>query len=285
MEKENFIGTMFSCLFVGVGYSVFSGYNLLNLAMIGIGSFGILEKVYSSYEIGLPQNIKFKPIKIRQQSLLLGKISRFTNLVVPFNKDYSSMLIAGKKGSGKSTLLKCILDNLFYNQYNINYYFIDLKMVELARYREKQNVRFTYDNKVANEYLKEIREEIDNRNKLLLENKMIDIEEYNKKNKMSYILLVIEEIVILNKENKKLLDEILSIGRSAGVLVILTTQRPDKDTCSSFTKAQMDYIVGLSVIDRINAQVIGIEGLEDIKIKGRAKLLHDKIYDFQSFNF
>lgn len=265
-----------------VGFSSLVGLGYL---CIGVGTIGffwdndIIDK--------LPSKVDYTPIKLNNNDFLLGKKSHFKNLIIRLDKNNSAVLIAGKKGAGKSSLLRTLLVNSFLYHTNINYYLCDYKVVELALYKKHKKVKgFAKDQEGIQEILSKINDIINKRNLIFEKEEVLDIETYNikHKNKMKYIMLVIEEMALMrNKKAKNHLMNIMAIGRSAGILIICTTQRPDSNTFDSFVKANFDFIIGLQTLNYINSTVIGIPELENISVKGRAKVKNENITDFQSY--
>lgn len=263
----------------------FSTLGLLGYCCIGAGIIGFFWD--NSMFDKLPTSVEYTPVKLENNTFLLGKKSHFKDLYLRLDKNNSALLIAGKKGSGKSSLLRTILTNSFLNHDNLIYYLCDYKVVELALYKKRKEVKsYEYTQEGIEETLIKINEIINKRNEIFEKEEVLDIETYNLKHngKMKYIMLVIEEMALMkSKKAKGELMSVMAIGRSAGILIICTTQRPDSRTFDSFVKANFDYIIGLATLNKINSEVIGIQGLEDIVEKGRAKVMNETIIDFQSY--
>jgi hypothetical protein len=121
--------------------------------------------------------------------------------------------------------------------------------------------------------LREIDEERQSRDSLIDPTKGVySIKDYNKlnpDNKLPYIYVVIEEFSFLNvdksdgPDDKKLKYESLDLirgiaaaGRSAGVFLITSLQRPTKDSIPTFIKTLITTRVSLRIKDNASAEVI-----------------------------
>ena len=94
---------------------------------------------------------------------------------------------------------------------------------------------------------------------------------------MKYQILVVEEIVNLLQDNKKkamkMLKRLISISRSSGLFVILTTQRPSADVLDVVVKANISNRIVFRT-ESIKDSVIALDevGAEKLDIAGRGIL-------------
>ncbi|MFP3488683.1 DNA translocase FtsK, partial [Staphylococcus sp. SIMBA_130] len=91
------------------------------------------------------------------------------------------------------------------------------------------------------------------------------------KEKLPYIIICVDEVRLLKKETDvmDILEEISSIGRSLGIFIILSMQRPDSKLLEGALKVNCTVRMGFKTADAINSKVIGTPGAEKIKIPGR----------------
>ena len=86
-------------------------------------------------------------------------------------KDFKSMLITGSTFSGKTVLISKYIDEVLKDE-NVILYLIDMKMVELFKYKDEQKVVYiTSKEKIEEELFEEIKKRSlsdDNSNKPLL---------------------------------------------------------------------------------------------------------------------
>lgn len=236
--------------------------------------FGI-RKGYLSFDFDNGQisfYIKKDVDKIYILDEIIGNVKVDKQLELPFvlGVDYSTgttvisdlvdlkhLLIAGKTGSGKSCTMKCIIESLMYFNQNISWVMLDFAESALVRYEDFTNVKYLESdpssvldgiNKILNEY--------DYRKALFRENKIENLQEYNKlKNdsKLPYLILAIDEAngfktewetVDLNPVEVKM-KTILQRGRKYGIFTIHSVQQSnDKDYVKSW-KTQMTRLAHL----------------------------------------
>lgn len=205
-----------------------------------------------------------------------------------------NMLISGSVGQGKTSTLQGILLNRIWNNRNNEHVvgtdidIIDLKGTDLVYFKDIKEVEnIAIDTQEAKELLLKLKEEMQNRNKIFRDKKVSSIEDYNEisKIKMRYKYLIIDELATLQELEKKEKEEINNIfltlaskSRSAGIIIIAATQRPDSKTLDSFIKAQLSgCIIGHKVNNKYTSEVIiNKEGLENLKNPGQAIIISNK---------
>lgn len=191
--------------------------------------------------------------------------------------------IVGATGTGKSVCTKSILSSLsyLYSSNELELYLCDLKMVELALFRNlKHTKKFVYTVEDTTEVIADLLEETKNRYELFMENEVTDIFEYNKLQnvkKLKYQVLFVEEIVILledkSKKAMKLLKQLIAISRASGCYVFLTTQRPSNDVIDNVVKSNINNRIVFKCEDSKNSVVaLDQEGAEDLTGDGHGIL-------------
>lgn len=151
--------------------------------------------------------------------------------------DIIHMLIGGRTGMGKSTTLEAIIESLMYWNHNIAWYMIDFTVSALPKYEDFSNVKFAgYKPEKVVEMMYEVYEIYKQRRDLFEQQKVINIQEYNKKNhknKIPFIVFATDEasgfLTQLSAEQFKEIDplmkDLLRMGRKYGMFVIHATQR------------------------------------------------------------
>ena len=207
-------------------------------------------------------------------------------------KDNPHTYIVGCTGSGKSNQLRTLLLNLIlkHNDY-IDLTLIDMKIVELALFKNCRCCeRFITDSDDVENVLDNLLNEAKRRNSLFESLDVVDIYGYNKgirkKDTLKYKVVVIEEYAILydNKKAVKLLKKLIAIGRSCGIFIILTVQRPDCSILDSFIKSNINNRIVLKCMDTKNSIIaLDTEGAEllnkgEVLIRVGSDLIKYKAY-------
>ncbi|MEN8702454.1 FtsK/SpoIIIE domain-containing protein [Bacillus infantis] len=188
-------------------------------------------------------------------------------------------LVAGETGSGKSSLLRVVLTTLIKlkRPEELEIYLADCKRSEFSIFRNAEMVKCVYHKPAdIRRMLKGIAAEMDRRSALTEMYQVPHIDELPPAHRLNYILVCIDEFVRLksDKEIQNILIDLVSIGRSLGVICLLSMQRPSGDILDTSVRAQLTARIAFQVEDSINARIIGVEGAEKIKEPGtmRAKI-------------
>ena len=134
---------------------------------------------------------------------------------------------------------------------------------------------FTFLPDEVNEILEKVEKDIFKRLDLLRQYKCKNYEQYNERFphcKMNYHLVIIEELMILNKDKDimKTLKRCLSVCRATGTYFILTSQRFDANTLDGAVKTNCDLRISFKVKSKIDSMIILDEaGAEQLNEKGR----------------
>lgn len=189
--------------------------------------------------------------------------------------------IAGSTRCGKSNLLRLIMTVLVQKSVaDIQFSLINPKRVDLVEFKKCKNTKhYTEDSEEAVDILLENIEEMNRRYILFAKNKGVkNIWDYRSKvAKMPVRLVVIEEMSTFegNSEFHQALRLLAQQGAGAGILLLLTTQLPNKDTLPNLTKQCINTVIGGKCKDSIRSDII-VEYGELHKLKGRG---HMKVFD------
>ena len=192
-------------------------------------------------------------------------------------------LMAGGTGSGKSVLIHSILRQLIsrYSCELLNMVLIDPKGSELVFYEGAPQLiqPIATDAESASKLLDFVIGKMDERNALFSKHGCRDISRWNKKHPdklMPRILVVADEFadIILTDEYgfEDKVTRIAAKARSAGIHMILCTQRPDSKVVNGRIKANFSGRICLRVSNALNSRiVIDEDGGE--KLRGRGDML------------
>jgi len=208
---------------------------------------------------------QFKPLKLQPNEIYIGE---FLNkpIVVDMNK-FPHCLIGGDTGTGKSRLLFTILTNLINNSNRIELHLLQVRKNDLAIFKNCKQVKsFSQSLEQVLESLQLIDLELQRRESLLdIEKGYLNIADYNRLSgkTLKYLYVVIEEFSFLNisradsKEEKaikaeclKHIKSVVNVGRSSGVFLITSLQKPTSDSIPSDIKAMLT--TRISMLIRIN---------------------------------
>ena len=180
--------------------------------------------------------------------------------------DAPHLLIGGTTGSGKSITLHALILSLLQaiSPDQLKMAFIDPKCVELSRY---QVIPHLYQNGIANSIssakglLDEIVENMEQRNKMLESVGVRNIEEAAKQRgfDLPRIFIIVEEMADLlsqSRELEKPLIRLAQLGRSAGIHLVLTTQRPDAATFTGLLRSNIPGRIALRVQKSSESKII-----------------------------
>ncbi|NTU98522.1 DNA translocase FtsK [Candidatus Falkowbacteria bacterium] len=216
---------------------------------------------------------------------------RKNNMMLALGKDVSGrsiiydltetphLLVAGQTKSGKSVGINSMIMGLLYqnNPDNLRFIMIDPKRVELPVYDGIPHLLapvITDVPKTVNA-LKWCLNEMDRRLDLMKENHNKNIQTYNQtsKQKMPYIVVIIDELadlmLLARKEIEGSLVRLLQMSRAAGIHLILATQRPSADIITGLIKANMPARIAFAVSSNIDSRtILDHQGAEKLLGKG-----------------
>ncbi len=162
---------------------------------------------------------------------------------IDVNRGHYHAFVIGETGSGKSRFLHDIIINMIakYSPEDVELYLMDFKGVEFNPYRDIKHSRVILvdraDERITYEVIRELKQKMEERQKILAAAGASDVDEYNKMSAdshISQIILVADECQTLftdNAKNKKLQTEMIATialiaqqGRAYGVHLLLATQ-------------------------------------------------------------
>ncbi|MCU5571593.1 FtsK/SpoIIIE domain-containing protein [Bacillus cereus] len=187
------------------------------------------------------------------------------------------LLIAGETGSGKSSMVRVVLSTLIQSMSSdkLHLYLGDLKNSEFHFLRRVQHVKQVCMEEIEMEImLQKVWNEIRERRKIMEEYELDHIDEYNKLNpgnQKPYILLAIDEMAMLQDEKASMtiIEKISAVGRSLGVYLMLSMQRPDAKVLDGKLKLNMTVRMGFKCADSINSNIVGTPGSEHLEQSGQ----------------
>jgi S-DNA-T family DNA segregation ATPase FtsK/SpoIIIE len=185
------------------------------------------------------------------------------------------MLVGGGTGSGKSVCLRVIITSVIQNK-NAILHLCDLKGgVEFAIFKRSKNVKtFAKNMTEAITQLLMLKEEMYRRLELFEQERVVNLNEYNKKTRSNLprYLLIIDELANITLESKEvteIINELLRMARAVGIHIILATQRPSADVLPGTLKANISATVCFKVRNHVNSEILlDHKGAENLRGKG-----------------
>lgn len=221
------------------------------------------EVAIRTYE--LPRYFEWHRYYLKLEHIYLGH-DKNGKYFLPLS-DLTSSICCGESGSGKSNFLNMIIFSLLHNfDYIEHLHFIDLKGVELSRYKIK-NTTFTDNIEETEILLENLKNEMNNRFKEMKEKGDLI---YDGK----YKICLIDEIgTISTHHNKKAkenifnsLIEIAQKGRASKVILLIFSQKIDSTNIPTnvLTNLQSSYLLRTSSQFNINNSIGLQEEIEEI---------------------
>ena len=252
-----------------------------------------------SFDCGLKDFVKFKrhnEVEDNSLKCFIGENEYGKAQELDLFKD-GSLLIGGASQWGKTSLICSILLS-FMDRYDPQYLrivLVDFKEVDLVRidkYKHIISECITDVNKLNN-LLTWCENECKSRAEIFRNNDVSNLKDFNKMSevKMQPVIIVIDELAQVTVGNKKESDvikdrifKLVSKSMAFGVYWIICTQELSRNTLGNM-KVNFTQSIGLKCADKVASDLIIKDGnLEDIKIKGRAKIENSNgITEFQSY--
>jgi hypothetical protein len=196
------------------------------------------------------------------------------------SEGFPHLLVGGATGSGKSNALNCYLVSLCsrHTPEQLRLWLVDLKRVELADYLSlPHTVRVAKEEEDVAPLLDALKAEMERRFKALEEEHARHVDKLQ--DPPPHLVLVVDELATVTlgvegKENALRLERLAQLGRSAGIHVILATQRPSIDVCPGPLKNNVPARVGLAMATMADSRVIlDQNGAEELTPPGQAILV------------
>ena len=189
------------------------------------------------------------------------------------------VLVAGTTGSGKSVGINSFVLSMLYTLTpdEVKFIMIDPKGNEFNMYEGIPHMLLpvVVDSKKAAKALQWAVMEMDNRFKILAENKVKDIGEYNEKideinknlaneepklTKMPFIVVVIDEfadlMMVAGKDVEIAVARIAQKARAVGIHLIIATQKPTRDVVTGLIKSNLPVRIAFKVASAIDSRII-----------------------------
>jgi hypothetical protein len=196
------------------------------------------------------------------------------------SEGFPHLLVGGTTGSGKSNALNCWLVSLCsrHTPEQLRLWLVDLKRVELADYAALPHcVRVAKEEGDVALLLDALKAEMERRFQALEEQHARHVDKLQ--NPPPHLLLVVDELATVTlglegKGNIVRLERLAQLGRSAGIHLILATQRPSVDVCPGSLKTNVPARVGLAMATTQDSRVIlDQNGAEELTPPGQAILV------------
>ncbi len=185
-------------------------------------------------------------------------------------KKLPHLLIAGTTGSGKSVGINAMILSLLYRNdpEHLKLIMIDPKMLEFSIYDDIPHLLTPVitEPKKAIAALANTVGEMERRYRLMSENKVKNIDNYNTKMKketgkeLPYIVVIIDELADLmmtgGKDVEYSIARLAQMARAAGIHLIIATQRPSVDVVTGLIKANLPSRLSYRVGQRVDSKVI-----------------------------
>lgn len=200
------------------------------------------------------------------------------------------LLIAGETGSGKSSMVRVILATLIQHMSpeHLHLYLGDLKNSEFHFLRRVRHVKYVCmeEHEMTN-MLSKLWKEVLHRRKVMEKYELGHIDEFNQITKdkpLSYIFIAIDEVAMLQDEKEciTIIEKISAVGRSLGIFLMLSMQRPDAKILDGKLKLNLTVRMGFKCADLINSNIVGTPGSETLSQSGQMILKLDGLKKVQA---
>lgn len=264
------------------------GIEVPNIRAADVRLYGILES--KQWKTNM-QPLSFAIGKDISGHATIGELNKMPHL-----------LIAGQTGSGKSVMINTLLTSLLYRNSpsEMKLILVDPKQVEMAPYEDIPHLLTPVINEPEKTIsaLKWAVNEMERRYKLLAEEKVREIESYNKRLRqrghkiaiededgnmqeheegtMPYIVVVIDELadlmMLAARDVEALIVRLAQKARAVGIHLVLATQRPSVDVITGLIKANVPARIAFTVASQVDSRtILDVIGAE--KLLGQGDML------------
>ena len=223
--------------------------------------------------VGLFESIKtMEESGCKPMDIIFGKNISGQLLTANLTK-FPHMLVAGTTGSGKSifmhsTILTLIMRN---SPENIRLVLIDPKKVEMSFYKDIPHLLCPNISEPRRAYIamEKLVNEMERRYNLFESSNVRDIGEFNNYAKangiqpLPFIVVFIDEYADLNEACKEIRGPVVRIAqkaRSAGIHLVISTQRPSVNVIDGVIKSNVPVHVALMTSNAVDSSIIIGEG-------------------------
>ena len=226
-------------------------------------------------------------LELAKKEMALPILLGATNVNDPLIRDLAKMphlLIAGTTGSGKTMQLHSIIASLMVIP-DVKLALLDPKMVEFNRYDSAAQLAYDVSNTL--EDCVRVVSDLESRMRARLEKiakaGCKDIQDYRSNgHKMSYLVLVIDELADLVRSKKsnfsKILCSLAEKSRAVGIHIVGATQHPSADVITGPIKANFPSRIACKVATRVHSDVIlGAGGADGLTGQGDALLIDGEL--------
>jgi S-DNA-T family DNA segregation ATPase FtsK/SpoIIIE len=196
------------------------------------------------------------------------------------------LLIAGTTGSGKSVCMNTMICSILFKATpdQVKFILIDPKQVEFVIYEGLPHLitPVVTDPKKAAGALKWAIREMENRYTLFNQNRVRNMESYNKMvenpdDKLPQIVIFIDELadlmMVAAKDVESSICRLAQKARAAGIHLVVATQRPSVDVITGLIKANIPSRIALSVSSQTDSRtILDMGGAE--KLLGKGDMLY-----------
>ena len=188
---------------------------------------------------------------------------------------FPNMIVTGTTGTGKSNLLNTFLIDILYTfePKEVKLILIDTRKVNFTRFNKIPHLLLPtiVDVNNAMEVLKYLNVESSNRNKMFINEKVDNIESYNKisENKLSRIVVMIEDFCdLMLGTNGRIEEELINLvshSRQTGIYIIISSFRSSTDIITGRIKANIPVRATFKLPSQFDSRtVINVAGAEDL---------------------
>ncbi|MDF9530623.1 FtsK/SpoIIIE domain-containing protein [Bacillus cereus] len=264
---------------------VFKQY-LSDRAELDVGTLTTVIRIFPDEIQNVLYDYDAFPIKNEKLPVVCG-VNKFNQYTIYDMVEHPHLLIAGTTGSGKSTQIRAILATLIRHKTpeQLHLYLCDLKKSEFHLFQKVQHVKSTtYTADSLYPVLVKLKKELERRGEILNQHGYSHIDQLPKK--LPYLVMCIDEYPLLQhkKAITDIVEEISSTGRTNGIFLILSMQRPDSKVIDGKIKNNLNVTMGFRCKNAINARVMDCPGAEKIPktAKGRMILNFDALETIQA---
>lgn len=248
----------------------YSGLEIPNATITSVSFKDIYEK--------LP-DVKKHPLAIAFGKNISGDV-----VCADFN-EFPHALVAGTTGSGKSIFIHSLIATLIMRNSpeTCRIALVDPKRVEFAKYRDIPQLLCPVmsDMSIAALFFAKLCEEMNDRYTMFEETGVTKIEEYNEiaeetgREKMPYIVAIVDEYGDLVTNHKEVAQPIMVLGqkaRASGIHMLIATQSPSTNIITGSIKSNLGTHVALATANTSQSIVILGEGGAE-KLLGKGDML------------